>query len=340
MQSNGIELLTPLYLSDDFAASAGRIIQQKIFRVEIGAGRHYRNEAGQTFKSITTFLSAIMPPNYFLQKWRESKIEQLGSTEATDEFVQATADFGTTLHIAVANYCRDGFVDWQEFNLWAFNALQELNLNNHGLNAAVDELTRDFASMVMFLHEYEVRVLAIEIPVFSSHGYATLIDLVVEMNAKQYTEKTPIESRKRIIAGINLKSGKKGFFETHLFQLIGERNAFNETYQAQTGIQIVEVFNLAPTNWRKEPTYKIANQTKKITDDGLSEQFDLFVELAKRRGILGAPNKDFTIFKGRTDYGKSPIENMVTLGYDDFTNRRLKDSGMIDEKIHGNEPKD
>lgn len=321
--STGIESLCPLYLDPEFSKSIGRITQQKCFRVEIGAGRHYRNEAGQTFKSITTFLDAVMPPNKFLQKWRESKIEELGSVEKTYEFVQATADFGTALHIAVADYCRNGLVDWAQFEEFSVAYFIGMGLKDHTLYAAHEELTKDFASMMAFIHEYEVRILAVEIPVFSSDGYATLVDLVVEMNALKYTEKTEKEKRQRIVAGINLKSGKKGFFETHLFQLIGERRAFNETYGKASGIELVEVFNLAPTDWRTEPTYKIARQTKPIEEQGLDAQFDLFVQIGKSRGILGKPTKNFTIFEGETMFGESPVQNLRTFTYDEFAQRRL-----------------
>lgn len=322
-QPAGIEELIPLYLAPDFSTLAGRIVQQKCFRVEIGAGRHYRNEAGQTFKSITTFLDDVMPANRFLQKWRESKIEELGSVQGAKDFVQSTADYGTGLHIALAEYCRNGRVNWLDFNDWVFGYLAEMNLGTHTLHAAAEELTRDFAGIMAFLHEYEVRVLAVEIPVFSSDGYATLIDFVGEMNAKCYTEKTPPEKRQRIVGGVNLKSGKKGFFESHLFQLIGERRAFNETYGATLGWELVEVFNLAPTNWRTEPGYKLARQTDVIATGGLDDQFDLFVQIGKKRGVLGKPSKEFTIFEGVTEYGQNPALNMVTLSYDQMTNRRL-----------------
>lgn len=325
---NGIEELQPLYIASDFSTLAGRIIQQKCFRVEIGAGRHYRNEAGETFKSITTFLDAVMPPNYFLKTWRESKIEELGSVDAATQFVQSTADFGTGLHIATADYCRNGRVDWLDFNDWVFNYLMSMDLKNHTLHAAAEELTRDFAGIMAFLHEYEVRVLAVEIPVFSADGYATLIDLVVEMNAKCYTDKTPAEKRQRIVAGINLKSGKKGFYESHVFQLIGERRCFNETYSKTVGFELVEMFNLAPTNWRTEPGYKLARQTDAMSE--LDEQFDLFVKLGKKRGVLGKPSKNFVIFEGVTEYGANPANNMVVLTYDQMTNRRLN-PGAITE---------
>lgn len=321
----GIEQLTPLYVAPEIEAKISTIARQRIYRVEIGAGRHYRNEGGQTFKSITTLLDAVMPANRFLQSWRESKIEELGTVEAAKDFVKATADYGTALHIAVADFCRKGGVNWLEFSDWAFMQLSsDVGLSGHALHAGVDELTRDFAAIIQFLHEYECTVLAVEIPVFSSHGFATLIDLVVEMNEKAYTDKTPPEKRKRIVAAGNLKSGKKGFYESHIFQLCGERMAFNETYGKALGYNITEVFNLAPTDWTKEPGYKYKNQTAAIDETTIAAQFDLFLNTAKLRGVLGPPSKKFTIFEGVTAYGKSPIEQMRTIEYDEFAQIRIE----------------
>jgi len=325
---HGIEALAPLYLAPDFAERTFLIVSQKCYRVEIGAGRHYRNEGGETFKSITTFLDAVMPPNYFLKKWRESKIEELGTVEAATEFVQSTADFGTGLHIAVADFCRNGRVDWAAFEAWAFDYLTEMKMQGHTLYAAAEELTRDFAAIMAFLHDYDVRIIAVEIPVFSADGYATLIDLVVEMNALKYTEKTPVDKRQRIRAGINLKSGKKGFFESHVFQLIGERRAFNETYANAAGFELVEMFNLAPTDWLTEPNYKLKKQTEAM--DVVEPQFDLFVKLGKQRGVLGVPRKTFTRFRGVTEYGASPVPNMVTMSYDTMTRTRMNGNVEVD----------
>lgn len=318
-----IETLSPLYLDGEFEKSVGRITAQKVFRVNIGAGRHYRNEAGQTFKSVTTFLSETMPPNRFLTSWRENLIEDMGSVEAAKGFVQSTADYGTGLHIAVADFCRNGFVDWTEFEAFAYDYLISVGLTNSTLHSAARELVNDFASMLAFLHQYEAKVLAVEIPVFSSDGYATLVDLVVEMNALNYTEKTPADKRQRIRAIINLKSGKKGFFDSHVFQLIGERRAFNETYSQTIGYEIEEVFNLAPKDWRKEPDFKLARQTKPIADNFLEEEFQLYVNLGKKKRILGTPTKSFPLFSGVTKFGANPAEQLSILTYEEFALVRL-----------------
>ena len=293
-------------------------ITERIYRVEIAGNRHYRRESGRLYKSLTTFLSAVMPQNRFLQTWREKMAADLGSAEKAAEYVQATADYGTLLHIAVADYSRFGGVEWQAFDTFVFEYLQNMKLEPGALAAAQKEVTKDFASILQFFHDYNVRVLAVEIPCFSEHGIATLVDLVVEMDSKNY-DKTPAEKRERHRAIINLKSGKKGFFEEHIFQLAMERAMFNETYQED----ITEVYNLAPSDWKDKPTYKLKNQTDEIEAQKIEQQLYHFIELGKIRGVLSSPKKPVHVFTGKTEYGANPTDNLKTYQYNDFVNLKL-----------------
>jgi hypothetical protein len=263
-----------------------------------------------------------MPANKFLQTWREEKAAEFGSREAAAEFVQATADYGTVLHIAVAEFCRAGSVDWQEFELWVLGELEGYGLKNGTLAAAQSEIIKDFAAIVQWFYDYEVKVLAVELPVWSDAGVATLIDLVVEMNVCAYSEKTPAEKRKRIKATGNLKSGKKGFYEEHIFQLEGERRMFNETFGAAVGYHVDTVFNLAPNDWKTAPTYKFKDQTDEV--NAIAEQYDIFLQLAKERGLLSSPTRTFPVFMGETKYGESPANNMRIMSYDEFSNLKME----------------
>lgn len=320
MQVN-IETLKALFLDSEFEMSAAKITGEKVYRQEIGGLRHYRRESGRVYKSLTTFLSAVMPQNKFLQTWREEMAAELGSREAAAEYVQATADYGTVLHIAVAEFCRAGVVDWNEFELWVLGELDGYGLKGAALGAAQAEIIKDFAAIVQWFHDYEVKVLAVEIPVWSDAGIATLIDLVVEMNDKHYTD-TPAEKRHRIKATGNLKSGKKGFWEEHIFQLEYERRMFNETFSHVVGYEIERVFNLAPNDWKKSPTYKYKDQTKSAKD--ISTQCDLFLKLAKERGLLSIPSRQFAVFQGETKLGESPIDNLRIMSYDEFSNLKME----------------
>lgn len=324
MKAN-IEAVNALFLQDDFANRTLKITGEKVFRVQVGNLRHYRRGSnGRIYKSLTTFISQVMPRNKFLENWRSNLAAELGSSDKADEYVEATADYGSGLHISTADFCRNKGVNWSEFEYWAFDYLTAAGFKNGTLNAAFSELTKDFASMLQFLHDYQVEIIAVEIPVFLKEGIATLIDLVVEMNEKDYTDKTPPEKRKRIKAIINIKSGKKGFYTEHLMQLEGERRMFNQTFGKSVGYEIDNVFNLAPSDWKTEPTYKIVNQTKAINQGKIDKLFTLKLKEADLYGILGEPDKSYPVFTGATAYGDSPAKAIRLMNYKDFTKMKIE----------------
>lgn len=318
-----IELLTALFIEQGFEQKTLKLQGERVYRVQIGGLRHYRRESGQIYKSLTTFLSAVMPSNRFLDNWKMGMAAELGSKDAVDEFVSKTADYGTALHIAVADYCRNSGVDWLEFEQQAYFMLQESGLSADSLEYAVPEFIRDFAGLVQFFHDYRVKVLAVEIPVWMEEGVATLIDLVVEMDAKNY-DKTPPEKRERHHAIINLKSGKKGFFESHVMQLVGERMMFNQLYSEVLGFEIEHVYNLSPADWKEKPSYKLKNQTESIGFDNMVEQFLLFLKIGKARKILTAPSKKYPVFIGRTEYGANPCDALTLHSYDELSRLKIE----------------
>jgi len=234
----------------------------------------------------------------------------LGSAEAVDTYVQATADYGTALHIAIADFVHNGQIDWFAFEDWAYNyILDTVQVKKEIVWQAVIELVNDTAALIKFLFDYRCVVLAVELPVFmkvGEGGIATCIDLVVEMDVKNY-DKTPIEQRKRHKAVINIKSGKKGFYETHLMQLALERELYNETYGAITG-KIEAAYNVAPSDWKTSPTYKLKDWTEQLDSTFQLLSFD--IQKADAKGILKAPERKENRFLGVTKYGQDPTEAM------------------------------
>lgn len=317
----GIEVLQALYLSPAFKAKTPLLAGEKVYRVGVGGGRHYQRGNGGVYKSLTTTLAAVMPPSEQLETWRDAMVDQLGSTALADQYVEYTAEYGTLLHIAVADFVRDGNMDWYAKKMWFAAQLSEIGLKDKALNAATNEMVKDLAAMVQFFYDYRVEVIAVELPVFLDCGVATLVDLVCRMDNKA-NDQTPIETANRHNAIINLKSGKKGFFDTHVLQLEGERRAFNETYSKLVGYEIQEVYNLAPTAWRGTPKYKIKNQTKAANKK--SRLFSLFLEVANELGVLSMPQTKYEIMAGITPYGANPSNNVKHMGFDDLSNEQIK----------------
>lgn len=323
-----IEAVNALFMQPAFQKSTKRITGEKVFRIQIGGLRHYRRGAsGKIYKSLTTFLGQLQTKSegQFIENWRAEMAVELGSLGAADEYVESTANYGTALHICTADYCRNNGVNWAEFERWAIDYLIAANFKNGTLNSAFNELTKDFAALLQFFHDYNVTVIAVELPAFLREGVATLLDLVVEMDAKQYTDKTPMEKRQRIKSIINIKSGKKGFFKEHLLQLEGERRMFNQTFGKLVGYEIEHVFNLAPNNWLTVPTYTLTNQTKTIESRKISGLFTLKLKQAQHDGMLTVPNRMFPIFTGRTEYGEAPTNAMQIVNYNDLAKIKIKE---------------
>lgn len=320
-----IEELQALYAEPEFYSKTKLLTGEKVHRIEVGGLRHYRRESGLLCKSLTTFLSAVIPKSKILDNWRDRMLEDLGSGEKVDQYVTATADYGTGLHIPIANYCRDMGVNWSEFEAWAFEYLMECGLSQGAVDMAHTELMKDFAALLKFFHDYRVRIIAVEIPVFlvvghgeNDGGIATLIDLVCEKDEK-------IGSVARHNCIINLKSGKKGFFLNHAFQLAGERMMFNSMYSGILGYEITEIFNLAPKNWQYSPDYKLKHWTPEVADQNIGERLEHYIKIAQLEGLLSTPNMTFARFSGYTKFGESPQPNIEIVNYLNHTKKYLPD---------------
>ncbi len=334
------EELAALFIAPNSDAQLIKIASEKVFRVNWKGKRMYkRKDNPRLYTSLTTFLSSVMPPSKHLQGWRDDLAETLGSAEKVDEYVEATANYGTTMHVLIGEICQAGFADWDALYIRATELLIELGLPSKAVESATREVIRDTAAIVKFFADYEVEVISVEIPVFSDKwGYATFEDLVVNMNDKLYTEKTPHEKRKRIRAIGNMKSGKKGFHDSHKFQLIGEMKAWNETYG--DFMPITEIFNIAPTDWKKEPSYKLAFQTAFANDnDGANTKiFDLWLEIANLKGDMKNPSSPIQVFEGVTKLGADPTNELRTYHSDkaqDLINKQQQKSKDESENTEG-----
>ena len=308
--------LQPLFVAQEFANKIPLI--EVLWRYDLGNMRHYRRKNGETFKSLTTFISAVESTPEILQGWRESMLEELGSIEKVDAFVDSTATYGTMGHEALAMIAREGSVDWARLMEWAREALSAQGMTGKTLSLACGTLRDDTATFMQFIHDYKVRILAVELPVWLPDGIATLIDFVVEKDVMLYVD-TPMEKRKRHVCIINYKTGRKGFFESHALQLEGEKRMFNHVYGPTFG-EIHNVYNLAPTNWKDVPAYKIKDQTKVLQADDkrLMRLFQNYLDRAKIEGILGEPKTKFKSLEGVTFLGDSPMGNLKFKNYSEF----------------------
>nr|DAM96605.1 MAG TPA: exonuclease [Caudoviricetes sp.] len=225
----------------------------RVFQLNSNGHRYYYrfNEDGepQFYPSVTTILSQTMPNNPYLTKWIADK----GFDEA-ERYKMERANYGTFMHaqfeklLIQRTYDLDGLKD-------ELRKYIEYNRLPDDFIHYTDELKKDVLAFAQFVLDYDVKPLAVEIAlVHPIYSYAGMIDLPCTMAAAKGSDK-------RITAIVDFKSGRKGFYpdyevQLHLYKMLWEVNFEKHP--------IEKVFNFAPKDWRKYPTYSLKDQTDSV----------------------------------------------------------------------------
>jgi len=235
-----IEKINPLYFNLD------KLKQQPepLYRLDSKNHRYYYRFSGDEpvfYTSVTTLIKNTLPTSPFLISWLISK-QGTGAEEALER-----AFYGTFLHAECSNLLINGKYDLEKLpeRLESFSKQEDMPVKK----GWADELKKDMLAFAQFVIDKNVTPLAIEICLYHpDDGYAGALDLVCELDF----------NRKRITAIIDLKSGKKGFYESHEIQL----GAYRDMWQIHfPDTPIDKLFNLSPKAWKKSPTYELKDQT-------------------------------------------------------------------------------
>lgn len=270
-----------------FDNQAVRVQPQPVYRLDQGGKRmYYTIEPDETvtfYTSVTTLIKQTMPTSPYLISW----IAQMGEEEAR-KYSEERAHYGTFLHIESSKLTINGEYDLETLPavLMAYTEMEKGDPS--WVHEWSDSLKKDLLAWAQFLIDYQVKPIAIEIILTHPDGYAGAIDLVCEMTIEEKAyigeryktgEKAgqPKESKiqKRVLAIIDMKSGKKGFWESHEIQLEAYRQMWDHTYGEERPIE--KLYNWAPKDWTgKTPTYHLKDQT----DSPNRAKFEHLVKLA------------------------------------------------------------
>lgn len=217
-------------------------------RLNLRGYRHYYqlNAAQRTVDivpSVTTIINKTLPMPDHVIKW----YCDLGYHQAQQE-MNRRAHYGTALHILIARLLQEQTIDLDEVgrHTAAYIAEHKLPFDTRWWEY---EMKKDLLSIANWVAEKEVTPLAIEVPMVSAAmGFAGTADIICELTF----------NRKRVIALVDLKSGRNGFTTKHEAQLAAYRQLWNFLIPE---VPIEMLFNLAPKDWRKEPNYTFTNQT-------------------------------------------------------------------------------
>lgn len=311
MQGLTIEEMHALFLDDALVEPS-----YKVYQLNSKGHRYYYriNEDGtpEFFPSVTTIISQTTPTAPHLIKW----IAEKGYDEA-EAYKQERANYGTFMHaifeelIINRTYDLDGLKD----ELLAYIERHRLPVD---FVYYADELKKDILAFAQFVRDYDVRPIAVEIAlVHPTYRYAGMIDLPCTM------KKSP-KSDERVTAIVDFKSGKKGFFEDYEIQLHLYRIMWNENFPE---VPIDRVYNFAPKDWRKSPTYNLKDQTNSAAAAKIPHLLAIAqIEDDKRENV-------FTAMHGTINLdGEDSIEdNITTLTLADIIKKRQE--RQEDDKI-------
>jgi hypothetical protein len=262
------------------------------------------------FYGGTTNMTSEIPKSEQLIDWYASK----GAEWAKRNYYQRML-FGSLEHSMLADYAIFKKLNLDEIpdRVRNYFFTQNFYCTEKELSDMAIEAQMDFIGLSRWMIDYKVQLIAVEIPVFSDVDYmATQIDLVCLIEEDETFEregyKTPGKRKIPVLALINYKSGKSGFFDTHRFQLESEKNMFLECFPDFAKYKI-RTYNLAGKKFRslkwdgRSRPYAFSDQTDKINVD----RYNAYLSLAKitRDERLGKPIR---IIKGELSFGGDPLQ--------------------------------
>ena len=259
-------------------ASYGIISPHKIYRYDRGDDRYYytnpENKGAMGYLSVTSFTKKSLATSPHLIDWMIGM-----GKEAAEFYKNERAAYGTFLHCEIVECIIKGGGDFSDISNRAF--VSAVN-DGYGYNAATwsSDVVNDIASFFSFVKDRNVKFIAAEFPVFSErYRLAGCIDLVCKLEF----------NRKEVNALIDIKSGRKGFTESHELQLHCYKEIWNETFESK--FPVTHVFNWAPKNVTAKTKYDLKNQTESIYAGTVKQR----MEMAKLEGWIKPPTQHMEI---------------------------------------------
>lgn len=287
-----------------------------LWRVDRYGQRYYTD--GQTvFPSVTTLIKKVLPQSPFLEAWKMEK----GKEEA-DRISSEKADYGTVFHVMASDFLNGHKIPLDEDSI--LGRAMASQLGTMRIRSAeeieqlgwIPQLQKGLLSLAQWVKDYDVRVdqymdrdgywqHMTELPVsYKSEDvqFAGTIDLVCVMNAKKYTDKTPMEKRERVFAIVDFKTG--GIWDDYPIQLEMYKMALEQGMNLERDYKL---YNWQPSDFRGDkPTYKLTDQTNKVAF--VPELLALY---SARFGEMSLPDK--RVYSGNLSvYGDLPTIETLT----------------------------
>lgn len=309
-----------------FDTNALRVPNFRLYQLNASGTRYYftlDDEGVPTlYPSVTTILHEVSPRNPYLEKWKA----EMG-LEKAEAYTQERANYGTFMHGQIEKLLVARTYDLDNLKSELAKYIEREQLPLSFINYAED-LKKDILAFAQFVIDYDVIPLCIEQSLYSKKGYAGMIDLVCSMRVytkdeeakarekkgEKWTDKDEEKYTKRIIAMVDFKSGRNGFYESYIHQLYLYRDMWAEHYP---DLPIQSVFNWSPKDWRKTPSYNF-----KCQDDAIDPR--ITANLLEQYKLRKTETKSVTLVKGLIDLSEGLSENYTTLSLEELVKERSK----------------
>ena len=287
---------------------------ERIFRMDNNGRRYYYrfiNELPVFLTSMTTLIKNTLPMSEEVFKWA------VNTFKTYDEywvFLKGKAEYGTFLHCEVGRLLMK-----RKYNINDMKEYLELYIAEHKLDHTfienLSELKKDLMAFAKFAIDRKLKVVAIEMVLGSKDGYGGALDIVCEMyTGEVYKSGAKVglpkeEETNRELCIVDIKSGRKGFFESHEVQLAGYKSMWNEHFPDK---QIEKVFNWAPASWSNIPKYKLKDQTNSKNAEKLPYLIELN-RIIEENKIKKATTISGSIDLDKEEYGEVDVKTLTEI---------------------------
>lgn len=250
-------------------------------------GRFYwRMNGDGTFSyyaSVTTVEKQTSGPNHHLIDWMLQKGKELAEYER-----DSASEYGTFMHATINVFNVNGRFPIAEFGSY-IDVYSIKETIRHGTRDWTHKGPRDLLAWMQFCWDYEVVFLAIEVMLCDDElEMAGAIDVVCEItimedgfHGEMYKsgprkgEPKLTKAPRRVRCIIDLKSGRKGFYDANVRQVKGYELLWNRNYPQYP---VEKLFNWSPKDWRKQPDYNFTDQTGKVSENEWMHMVGLYKE--------------------------------------------------------------
>lgn len=304
--------------ADYFDSDALKESSVKLRRCNIKGKRYYYTAIEGEIKlypSVTTITRAVLPTSPYLTSW----IASMGEKDAK-EYSKMKAHYGTIMHAVFSRFLiakKISIPEDVEAIANEYAEKEKISIEN----GWIDDLCQDVSGFAQFCIDYEIKPLAIEVPLHSTRLVcAGAIDLIAEITieekgfwGEEYKsgEKKghPKETKRKVnaIAIIDYKSGRNGSYLDNEVQLAFYEQIVEENFPEICHLAGVKLLNYHPKDWKSTPSYTVHDQTNKHPLNILQNYIELYNYYNPNSEAI--TNKEYD---GVLEFGKSSIAHTIT----------------------------